>query len=274
MANNCRVLKSGKHRVTSAYGNRTINGKKEWHNGIDIVKYYSSLDDIVAHTDGYVVDIQDGLDNRKGDLSKKGYGNMVKLSHNGYYTLYAHMKKGLKVKLGDKVSKGQVLGYMGNSGNSYGGHLHFEVWRGTTRIDPTSYLTKDLPGETTYKYKLGDVVTINGVYTSSSSKNKLTPKITKGKITKIVNATNPYLLDYGNIGWVNDDCIKSKEETIVYKTVVNCSYLNLRTTASYGNNIYTSVKAGTKLQYLGEEKGWAKVLYKNKTVYCGKSYLK
>lgn len=268
--NNCRVLKSGKHRITSPYGSR--NGG--WHNGVDVVKYHSSLDYITAHTDGIVVDIQDGLNNRQGDLSKKGYGNMIKLSHNGYYTLYAHMKKGLKLKLGDKVSKGDILGYMGNSGNSYGAHLHFEVWRGSTRIDPTPYLTKDLPGETTYTYKLGDVVKINGVYVSSTSKNKLKPAKTEGKITKIVNATNPYLLDYGNIGWINDDCIVSKVEPIVYKTVYNCSWLNLRTSSSYGNNIYTSVKSGTKLKYLGEENGWAKVVYKDKTLYCGKNYLK
>lgn len=267
MANNCRVLESGKHRITSPYGKRG----NSFHSGVDLVKYYSSLDNIIAHTDGYVVSIKDCLGNMKGTNS---YGNYIKLSHNGYYTLYAHLKKGLKVKLGDKVTKGQILGYMGNSGNSYGAHLHFEVWRGNTRIDPTPYLTKDLPGETTYIYKLGDVVNINGVYVSSSSKNKLTPKVTKGKITKIVNATNPYLLDYGNIGWVNDECIVSKEEPVVYKTVVNCSWLNLRTSASYGNNVYTTVKAGTKLQYLGEEKGWAKVLYKNKTLYCGKNYLK
>jgi murein DD-endopeptidase MepM/ murein hydrolase activator NlpD len=42
MANNCRVLESGSYRVTSPYGTRTINGRKEFHYGIDIVKYYAS----------------------------------------------------------------------------------------------------------------------------------------------------------------------------------------------------------------------------------------
>jgi len=60
----------------------------------------------------------------------------------------------------------------------------------------------------TYKYKVGDIVEINGVYVSSMSTEKLTPKIKKGTITKIVEgARNPYLLNNGNIGWVNDDCI-------------------------------------------------------------------
>jgi N-acetylmuramoyl-L-alanine amidase CwlA len=57
--------------------------------------------------------------------------------------------------------------------------------------------------------KVGDVVTINGVYVSSTSTEKLKPLVTKGTITKIVDARNPYLLDNGNIGWVNNDCITS-----------------------------------------------------------------
>lgn len=63
---------------------------------------------------------------------------------------------------------------------------------------------------TTLKYKVGDVVNITGVYVSSTSNNKLRPAITKGTITKIISsARNPYLLDNGNIGWVNDECIVS-----------------------------------------------------------------
>lgn len=64
------------------------------------------------------------------------------------------------------------------------------------------------PTPTLGKYKVGDVVNINGVYVSSMSTERLNPAITKGTITKIVDgARNPYLLDNGNIGWVNDDCI-------------------------------------------------------------------
>lgn len=70
---------------------------------------------------------------------------------------------------------------------------------------------------TSTKRKVGDVVTINGVYTSSTSTKKLTPAITKGTITKIVSgARNPYLLNNGNIGWVNDACIVSGNSSITY----------------------------------------------------------
>ena len=123
-------------------------------------------------------------------------------------------------------------------------------------------------------YKVGDVVTINGVYVSSTSTNKLVPAITKGRITRILSGTrNPYLLENGNIGWVNDGCIIGKE-SVNTKTVVNCYWLNLRVTSSYGNNIYKAVKAGTKVEYLGMENGWAKIKYDNRVLYCGSSYLK
>ena len=93
-------------------------------------------------------------------------------------------------------------------------------------------------------------------------------------VTRIVEARNPYLLDNGNIGWVNDDCIvTTPEPTKVTKTVSNCYWLNLRTTPSYGNNIYKAVQRGTVVEYLGMESGWAKIKYDNRTLYCGSSYL-
>lgn len=86
----------------------------------------------------------------------------------------------------------------------------------------------------TYKYEKGMVVNINGVYVSSTSTSKLRPLKTKGKITKIVaGARNPYLLENGNIGWVNDACIVStttapKKKSIdeVAKDVINGKYGN------------------------------------------------
>lgn len=126
----------------------------------------------------------------------------------------------------------------------------------------------------TTTYKVGDIVSINGVYVSSTSTNKLVPAITKGTITRILSGTrNPYLLNNGQIGWVNDECIVGKE-SVNTKTVSNCWWLNLRMSASYGNNIYKAVKAGTKVEYLGMESGWAKIKYDGRILYCGSSYLK
>lgn len=200
----CRVLESKNCIITNPYSNK--------HNAVDICKNTNGkadFDYIVAHSDGKIIFFQDGLGHLPGTSDNSSYGNCVKIDHgNGYCTLYAHMKKGLLVKNGQTVKTGQKIGYMGNSGNTNGAHLHFEVWKDGKRINPTEYLDKDLPIIVTTKYKKGDIVNINGVYVSSTSNNKLRPTITKGKITDIVvGARNPYLLDDGNIGWVNDECI-------------------------------------------------------------------
>lgn len=87
--------------------------------------------------------------------------------------------------------------YRGNVGSlkwTYHGKLKWIDYKG---VEPTPM-----------KHKVGEVVEINGVYTSSTSTEKLKPAINKGTITKIVEGTrNPYLLDNGNIGWINDECI-------------------------------------------------------------------
>ncbi len=63
---------------------------------------------------------------------------------------------------------------------------------------------------------IGDIVSINGVYTSSSSSKKLNPSVKSGMITRVISgAKNPYLLNNGNIGWVNDSCIVSSENSQV-----------------------------------------------------------
>lgn len=133
----CRVLEKGNCEITQGYSDN--------HNAVDIVGGGYTLDYVVSHSDGKIVFCQDGLGNMKGSTGNQSYGNCVKIDHdNGYCTLYAHMLKGLSVKNGDSVKKGQKLGYMSDSGNAYGGHLHFEVWKNGTRINPTEYLDKDL----------------------------------------------------------------------------------------------------------------------------------
>lgn len=72
----------------------------------------------------------------------------------------------------------------------------------------------DYRNDETMKHKIGEKVKIDKVYVSSESVNPLTPAITEGTITRIIEgARNPYLLDDGNIGWVNDDCIIEEKPT-------------------------------------------------------------
>ena len=133
-----RVLKDATNQITCPYGNG--------HVGVDVVKYKGQLAYIIAHTQGTVIEVVKNYN--RTDKTGHSYGNYVLLKHpNGYYTLYAHMKYGsVCVSKGQWVEKGQVIGYMGNTGYSQGAHLHFEV-RNTsnTRINPTPYLDTDLP---------------------------------------------------------------------------------------------------------------------------------
>ena len=117
---------------------------------------------------------------------------------------------------------------MWDSGNAYGKHLHFEVWKNNKRINSLEYINKDFPTNKTEnktKYKIGDIVEINGVYISSTSEEKLRPLVTKGEITKILEGVNnPYLLDNGAIGWVNDKVITSEDSQNIIKYLSNQNY--------------------------------------------------
>lgn len=78
---------------------------------------------------------------------------------------------------------------------------------------PKSTKPEPTPQPQEKSYNIGDTVEINCVYISSTDDNKMEPLITKGTITQIIDgARNPYLLDNGNIGWINNECIVSKIE--------------------------------------------------------------
>ena len=225
----CRILKNKKCIITQNYSNS--------HKAIDIVGDSYTLDNIIAHSDGIIVEIQDGIGNMKGSIGKLAYGNYIKIKHNdGYHTLYAHLQNNLPVKINQSIKQGNIIGYMGDSGDAYGKHLHFEIFKNNQKINPTEYLNKGLPSNNTNQnnntninnnliYQIGDIVEINGVYISSTSREKLRPLINKGKITKIIpNTNNPYLLDNGNIGWVNNNTIIKKENIQPIRYLSNKTY--------------------------------------------------
>lgn len=98
---------------------------------------------ILAIEDGIVVSCADGYVNTYP--SQRIYGNYVCISHgSGWWSMYGHLEKGILVKQGQRVKKGDPIGRMGNSGYSNGQHLHFELRKGENRksasIDPIDYL--------------------------------------------------------------------------------------------------------------------------------------
>lgn len=133
----CKVLKNKNYIITNRYGNG--------HNGVDIVAEGRALDMIVAHSGGKVIFCQTGQRYNPGSSGNASYGNCVKILHdNGMFTLYAHLAD-VRVSYGQYVKQGQDLGMMGCTGNSYGAHLHFEVWNNKNiRINPEQYLQNDL----------------------------------------------------------------------------------------------------------------------------------
>lgn len=73
-----------------------------------------------------------------------GYGNHVVINHGyGYQTLYAHMQK-MIVSVGQKVKRGELIGYVGNTGLSVGPHLHYEVHKNGDPVNPVHYYYNDL----------------------------------------------------------------------------------------------------------------------------------
>lgn len=136
-----------KSRVFSEQGNFITNPFGNGHGGVDLGWDDNPNTPIIAHSQGNIVFCQTGRVNDTSATGNASYGNCVKIKHpNGYYTLYAHMNY-VSVKNGQEVKKGQYIGDMGNTGVSYGNHLHFEVRNASdTRIDPAPYIANDLPG--------------------------------------------------------------------------------------------------------------------------------
>ena len=116
--------------LSSEYGYRCdpVSGQVSYHGGIDIGMPEGTP--ILASADGTVI-IANSTDSWGGS-----YGYYIKIKHSDTVeTLYAHCSS-IAVTCGETVKKGQVIGYIGSTGNSTGNHLHYEVWKNGTRVNP------------------------------------------------------------------------------------------------------------------------------------------
>lgn len=121
---------SKNNKISSGYGPRVLNGRSEFHRGIDIPVKFN--DNVYASASGEVVTA----------TSHSSYGNYVMIDHGLYngvslYTLYAH-NSSLAVKVGDHVEEGQIIAYGGSTGYSTGNHIHFEVRENGVTVDPVA----------------------------------------------------------------------------------------------------------------------------------------
>lgn len=125
-------------RMASGYGMRIhpIYKTFKMHTGMDFTAPVGT--EIRATGNGTVARVE---------FNGRGYGNNVVINHGfGYSTLYGHMSK-MVVRPGQHVNRGDIIGYVGNSGTSTGPHLHYEVHRGGNPVNPVNFYYNDLSPE-------------------------------------------------------------------------------------------------------------------------------
>jgi len=129
-------------RVSSGFGYRThpVYNIRRFHSGMDFIANKGTK--VYATGDGVVY---------KASTLRKGYGKHVIIKHKqGYSSLYAHLSK-FNVYKGKKVKRGDVIGYVGNTGSSTGNHLHYEVIKNGRKVNPVNYYFKDLSSDDYFK---------------------------------------------------------------------------------------------------------------------------
>jgi len=129
------VSNEGLKRIASGFGIRIdpIYKTVKMHAGLDFSAPQGTP--IYATADGTV---------RTASYSDVGYGNHVIINHGyGYQTLYGHMVR-VKARSGQRVKRGEVIGYVGSTGKSTGPHLHYEVHKNGQKLDPVYFFYNDL----------------------------------------------------------------------------------------------------------------------------------
>ncbi|MFA8433672.1 MAG: M23 family metallopeptidase [Marinifilaceae bacterium] len=124
-------------RISSGYGNRIhpIYKTRKFHDGMDFTGKIGTP--IYATGDGVV----------KQARTARGYGKRIVIDHGyGYKTLYGHLS-GYNCRKGQKVKRGEVIGYLGNTGKSTGPHLHYEVRKNNRTVNPINYYFNDLSAD-------------------------------------------------------------------------------------------------------------------------------
>lgn len=121
------------YNISSEFGKRLdpFTNVAAYHTGLDIAQVGIDGTNVYSAIPGEVVLV---------DSDPEGYGYYVVVKHNGFETLYAHMKAKSTLKVGDKVVAGSILGQIGSTGRSTGPHLHFEVIMDDVRFNPVPFI--------------------------------------------------------------------------------------------------------------------------------------
>lgn len=127
---NCCPLKNT--YIYSDFGYREVSWGRVFHKGIDLPAGFKTP--IYSPADGVVITVG----------KERGYGLYMIIKHSDTYTTrYAHLA-GFAVRIGDRIARGDVIAYVGNTGRSTGNHLHYEVRKNGNPVDPKGFLSKKL----------------------------------------------------------------------------------------------------------------------------------
>jgi hypothetical protein len=189
-----------KFPITQLYGeNKNLypqNGNKG-HSGIDWGCPVGSQ--IYAAHDGKVI---------MANPDKTGYGEHIRIQHkNGYVTIYGHLSA-YRVKVGDNVKAGDVIGYSGNTGWSSGPHTHFELRLNTafsSNVDPMPYITSDVKSDgkqeseeevtVLFSVKIKPDMVVN-MRSGPGTENSILRQLMEGEIlnvAELINADNVWI---------------------------------------------------------------------------------
>jgi murein DD-endopeptidase MepM/ murein hydrolase activator NlpD len=122
-------------RMASGFGYRTdpFTKKRKKHKGMDFSAKRNTP--VYAPSDGVVT---------RADSRSSGYGKHIRINHGfGYTTLYAHLNK-YNVRRGQKVKRGEIIGYVGSTGRSKAPHLHYEVFKDKVQVNPIHFYNGNL----------------------------------------------------------------------------------------------------------------------------------
>lgn len=225
---------NGACRVSSPYGNRILNGSPDFHRGIDLVGLDGDRT-IVAPCDG-MIRTSAMIPKESGDKTWE-WGNYIRLdTDDGYCIYFCHLAE-RKVGTGQRVRAGDVIGTQGNTGYSFGEHLHFEIRKNGAAVNPAPLLgIQNAVG--VYRQSQDATVTIGREvwyigtkqYAYSFSEKAVEAKPCKGKVTAVYpKGRHPYHVVGNDVyGWVNKSDVLTEEPHLVK---VTAPVLNIRSGA-------------------------------------------
>lgn len=290
------------HPVNPKY----VRVKGDWgsyagHKGRDygwVTLHPSTSREVRAAAPGKVVRVVTGKGRGRSFSGNYGYGNQVIIQHTDQaWTTYNHFSGGgIQVRVGQIVKAGHLLGYMGNTGDANGIHLHFEVRIGSisenNRVPVSPFFTKELPGKSVIPAPAAPASSekFGAQEVTTAALNLRSSPSTKGKVIKTMpksTSKNKYFVQTGRhsgdwvltktpdgkIGWAH-------EAFIVNRNVKTTANLNVRKTP--GGSIITVAKKGTAVTILetptspnNQSAAWRKVKLPNGTVgWVHNSFLK